>query len=55
MIVLKKIQSLEHWDPAEGVEISQSEIYREIFDNYGGASGKMYYNYRGHYVGEVQV
>ena len=34
---------------------SQSEIYRGIFDNYGGTSGKIFDNYRGHYVGEVQI
>ena len=32
---------------------TQSEIYRRIFDNYGGTSGKVFVNYRGHYVGEV--
>ena len=34
---------------------SQSEIYWGIFDNYGGTSGKIFDNYRGHYVGEVQI
>ena len=34
---------------------SQLEIYRGIFDNYGGASGKISDKYRGQYVGEMQV
>ena len=32
---------------------TQSEIYRGIFDSYGGTSGKIFDNYYGHYVGEV--
>ena len=35
--------------------VTQSEIYRQIFDNYGGTSGKIFHIYRGHYVGEVQI
>ena len=34
---------------------NQSEICRGIFGNYGGASRKISYNYRGHYVREVQT
>ena len=34
---------------------TQSEIYRGIFGNYGGTSGKIFDNHRGHYVGEVQI
>ena len=34
---------------------TQSEIYRGIFDDYGGTSGKIFDNYRGNYVGEVQI
>ena len=34
---------------------TQSEIYRGIFDNYGGTSGKIFDTYRGHYVGEVNI
>ena len=30
-------------------------MYRGIFDNYGGASGKISNIYSGHYVGEVQI
>ena len=32
---------------------TQSEIYRGIFDNYGGTNGEIFDNYRGHYLGEV--
>ena len=32
---------------------TQSEIYRGIFDNYGGTTMKIFDNYRGHCVGEV--
>ena len=32
---------------------AQSEIYRGIFDKYGGAGGEISDIYRGHYVCEV--
>ena len=34
---------------------TQSEIYRGIFDYYGGASGNLCNKYYGHYVGQVQI
>ena len=37
------------------VSITRSEIFRGILNNYSGATGKISENYRGHYVGEVQI
>ena len=40
---------------AHSANTSQSEIFQGIFDNYSGTSGKIFDNYHGHYVGEVQI
>ena len=41
--------------PQACIDTTQSEIYRGIFDKYGGISGKIFDNNRGHYVGGVQI